>query len=273
MSTDTIVGNKLTRVYDSMMEFADDAERLPRRHPNERDGWTGNFSFSDALDGAREGWAAELNTTLEIAESAVKTARDRRLMDAFDPVWDVSGAAVDVGRFVANEPECMISFPLNRRSNVGSVITLAANVVVSGAISADNIKARGRLIVALSMLLAQLGHATELWVSMRTGDYLPEAEIAVKVKGIDDVVDPAVIMFAFAHPAMSRHLAFNVFFNLPGKWGDQRNRQGMIGKPLEPSADLYPEEAIRLPGVFSPRDLDAEAFLRGHLGTLGLLTD
>ncbi|TVZ01257.1 hypothetical protein EAS64_33805 [Trebonia kvetii] len=273
MSTDVIEGAKLTRTYDSMAQFADEVGTGRRFHLHGSDSWTGNFSYDDALNAARFGWADQLSATMELASSAVEIARKRHLVDSYEPAWDVAGGAVDIGRFVTGEPECMISFPLAKRSNIGSVITLAANVVVSGAISSESIMKRGRLIVALALLLGQLGHSTELWVSMRTGDYQPEAEIAVKVKGVDDVIDPAVIMFAFAHPAMSRHLAFQSFWTLPGRWGTERNRSGMIGKPLMPSANLYPEEAILLPGVFSATDLDTESFLREHLRTLGLLAD
>ena len=89
---------------------------------------------------ASEGWQDELESTLEIAESAIEMADKEHMTDSFNqPVWDVTGAQVDVGAYLAGTPECMIDYPLTETTKVGRVITLVASISISGSISADTI--------------------------------------------------------------------------------------------------------------------------------------
>lgn len=274
---DVITNGFLRCEYDSLAEFAAAAQRrttgaLGCTGDSKHDsGWYLGASFADAVRMASEGWQDELEATLEIAESAVEMADKEHMTDSFNqPVWDVTGAMVDVGAYLAGTPECMIDYPLTETSKVGRVITLVASISVSGSVSADTIARRGRLIVALALALARLGHATELWISNHNSISAPGAETRIKVKGVNDEIDPSVIMFAYAHPAVQRRLMFAVAEGYPGKW----RRRTKMGRPMPPTTDGLPEGTIVLPEICSDRDIpQADEFLRRYLGELGLLAE
>lgn len=255
--------------YESLADAADASER---RHDgyhsgqnNDSEDWTFGVLFDEAITMARYGWHDQLDATLAVAESAAEMADKEHLVDSFNPVWDVSGAEVDVARHLSGEPECMIDFPLSKTSKEGRVITLVASVEWSAVVSADTILRRGQLIVALAMALTRLGHSVEMYANARgvhSGGVA--CEISVKVKGVDDEIDPASIMFAYAHPAMLRRLMFGI----------REKSCHALHSPARPTASLYPEGSIMLPEVRSDRDVpDADQFLRKYLGELGLLAE
>lgn len=278
---ETIDGKNLTRVYDSLAEFADSA-KAALRHPDmpervastddDRTKWCGG-SFADALTMARKGWTDHLAETLELAESAVTLADREHMMDSFnEPVWDVTGAMVDVGAYLAGTPECMIDYPLSKTSKQGRVITLVASVTVSAIVSTSTMVRRGQVTVALALALTQLGHAIEIWADYSSGKAVQPAWQAVRIKGVNDELDPAVIMFALAHPAMLRRLCLAHSYSLPGKWGSGRRKNS--GWPIAPDPAMYPEGAIILPELCTDEDVpNADEFLRRYLGELGLLAE
>jgi hypothetical protein len=218
---------------------------------------------------ARLGWTEQLDSALDLAESAVETADKQHMMDSFNsPVWDVTGAMVDVGAYLAGTPECMVDYPLSTTSKVGRVITLCASVCYFGSIGSETINRRGRVIVALALALSRLGHNVELWADISSesmsGDVL---HMRVLVKGADDELDPAKVMFAYAHPAMLRRLGFAV----KDKFGKRYHPS--VCHPIAPAKDL-PEGTIYLPEICSYGDVpEADEFLRQYLGELGLLSD
>jgi hypothetical protein len=267
--------------YESLADAADAAEMRnagPGGHSHGRpemvgdatDKWAFGVSFDGALEMARHGWHEQLDVTLAITESAIEMAEQEHLTDTFAPVWDVTGAEVDVARYLSGEPECMIDFPLSKTSKAGRVITLVASVDWSASVSADSILKRGRLIVALALALTRLGHSVEMYVNANglcrgnpSGKY-GKCELSVKVKGTDDEIDPAAIMFAYAHPAMLRRVLFGI-----------REKSCPAGHvPMGPSVSLYPDGTIFLPEIRSDHDVpDADQFLRKYLGELGLLAE
>lgn len=256
-------GNKVT--FWSLDEFADAVQGYGPHNGGLGREKSGNVDFTDALTMARKGWADELNSALQVAESAVEMAEKEQMMDAFNqPVWDVTGAQVDVGAYLAGTPECMIDYPLTETSKVGRVITLCGSISYSGSVSGSTIERRGRTMVALALALSKLGHNTELWADL-SGGYGASSQwrIRILVKGANDELDPARIMFAFAHPAMLRQLGFSAV--------EEGLHKSLMVPPIAPEKDL-PEGTIYLPEVCSGRDVpEAEAFLRQYLDELGLL--
>src|SRR6266566_2279928 len=162
---DVVTDGKLRCEYDSLAEFAAAAQRRATNRTGCKDrsdsDWTLGASFADAVRMAGEGWTEQLDSALGLAESAIETADKEHMTDSFNqPVWDVTGAQVDIGAFLAGTPECMIDYPLTETSKVGRVITLIASISVSASVSADTIARRGRVITALALALSRLGHAT-----------------------------------------------------------------------------------------------------------------
>jgi hypothetical protein len=286
-------GTMLSETYWDMAEFAakadksaleatrDLAERRPEFvFPPGTEPW--RATFGNALKLATDGWSEQLPDTLTIAEDAVRMADREHTMDSFEAVWDVTGGAVDVARYLSGEPECMIDFPLTQTSKQGRVITLAVGTAISGSVSADTYLRRGRGIVALALALARLGHAIEIWAydsSICNGANSDHyAHLRVCVKSAHDEIDPARLMFTLAHPAMHRALMWAVRDKIAQPWRKGLSMRAKRGLPnnttRDAERDLYPEGAIILPGIRSYDDIpDPEEFVREQLGELGLLAE
>lgn len=257
--------------FYSLAELVDAAEKygveMPVRYRT-GEPKSGNVTWSEALALGRKGWDEQLDSALDLAESAIVTANQEHMMDSFNPMWDVTGAEVDVARYLSGEPECMIDFPLTKTSHSGRVITLCASVGYSWAIKAATIQDRGRVIVALALALSRLGHSVEMWADIsgenNNGQIL---RTRILVKGVNDELDPSRVMFAFAHPAMLRVLGWTAREKWGSKYAPDRSH------PVPPLEDL-PEGTIYLPEIRSSRDVpNADEFLREHLGNLGLLAE
>lgn len=182
-------------------------------------------------------------------------------------MFDVSGDYMDIGRYLSGEPENMVSWPLQPTSAVGRVITLCVPVSWSGAVSDATVSRRGQVITALALALSRLGHNVELWADRcnTSHDGARRTKIRVLVKGTDDVLDPAKIMFAFAHPGVLHSLAWALDRTWPREYG-----AAVQCLPTNPDRDL-PEGTLYLPALRSDRDVPAAEALKGYLGQLGLL--
>lgn len=270
-----INGDVCVSTFFSLDELADAAESHGLKFWNgDRSAGQDDFyggSLDKALSLAREGWAEQLAETLELAESAVEMAERELEVESFQPVWDVSGADVDVARYLSGEPENMIDYPMITSSKVGRVITLTAAIARSAVMSDETITRRGQVVVALALALTRLGHAVELWAEWRNVNRSGrEVRVKVLVKGANDVLDPERVMFAYAHRAMSRRVCFAVGAGFPGRW--RRNSNQMFS-PRDPVED-YPEGTIYLGALRGGHDMpDAHTELRGYLGELGLLAN
>lgn len=276
-SEDVIDGNVIRATYWSVAELADAAERRVDRSRVESSGMSdpgfAGCLFDEAIELARTGWTDQLDTALELAESAVTMCEKEHEMDTFTAEWGYSGADVDVDRYLQGIPENMIDYPLSTTSKVGRVITLCNSMSFSSAISAGTIKRRGYLITALVFALAELGHATEIWADMSSSAYLaaPYARTRVLVKGPNDALDPAQIMFMFAHPAARRQLGFATCHAFPGEF--TRLRDSGIRTAEPPERDL-PDGAIYLPELLSNKDHpNIQEELKDYLRELELITD
>lgn len=278
-----IKGKHIQETFWSLGEFADEANKRSdaghKTYVKNRTDWHHVESMAEAVKLAKLGWAEKLPAALEIVESAVEMAQKEHMMDSFNPVWDVSGAEVDVAQYLSGEPECMIDFPLSKTSRQGRVITLVGSVAYSAAISTNTIIRRGQVICALALALSQLGHAVEIWADVCNEAFKGSQTMHQRVlaKGANDELDPSQIMFAFANPAMCRALFFGSWDGLPEPWKEEFSRSNCRGKPhTRWAADtaLFPEGTIYLPELMSGVDVpNADVFLKKYLGELGLLAE
>ncbi|AIG74394.1 Hypothetical protein AJAP_07405 [Amycolatopsis japonica] len=237
--------------------------------------WHGVDTHAEARKLAAEGWIAEAELAMEVASEAVELVRRKHKLTGFRPVWEVSGCEIDVARYLAGEPENMIDYEIVPTSRSGRVIVLCASVAYSTAVSPETIKKRGHGIAALTFALSALGFATELWADMSFGDAKKGSKlfgrIRVQVKGVNDSLDPALIMFGFSHPAMLRALGLPVMHEMPSRFHRPIDIGGHYGYPVDPDQNL-PDGTIYLPCVMAPRDVpEVREILVGNLQQLGIL--
>lgn len=235
--------------------------------------WVGFESIAELKSLAVDGWEAEAATALAIAEAAVETVEQDHDMPHFRAVWDVSGCEVDVARYLSGEPENMIDYEMTSTPRAGRVIVLCASVSYSSSVSVSSIKRRGHGIAALAFALSRMGLTVELWADLSSKCGRSISTNRVLVKGANDLLDPARIMFAYAHPGMLRGLMMASMHAWPEPIRKRHEVGSGYGQPTDPRQDL-PDGTIYLPSVLTDRDVpNAKEMLIKHLSVLGLIDE
>lgn len=229
------------------------------------DSWAGNCNMKQAQELALRGWSEHLPMVKRLTDS-LEHHFDNALVNTFDPIADVSGQVVDMGKYLSGEPECMIDFRPVTLTKVGRVVSIHVNNTYSGSTNADAVVKRGAAICALIDCIEKTGNVVEVFaesvISGRSsgGDIL---SYSVRVKASTDAMDMGKLLFAIAHPAMLRRMVFAVMerensairsaFNIGSGYGIpaecvQANADAILVKPPKHGDILNsdPEEWIRL---------------------------
>jgi hypothetical protein len=176
----------------------------------------GTDSWDDAVQLADNGYSAVRPTVDALVEKMEKKLAPK-LLPAYEMFFDVSGGAVDIGRFLDGEPECMVETRLVKVAKPGRVIS----ILVSGGVMQDarleDILTRGCAIVALVDSLERMQHRAEIWLEMSCAGssnvIVGRGEILthlVKLKSAEERLDIDMLMFAIAHPSRHRRLTFAI---------------------------------------------------------------
>jgi hypothetical protein len=276
----------IQRTYSSIMDFCQDAKKgvEPYKKATGDSGmydlFDGNdYSFNNSFSGVRswqqiedlcrDGWEKNLPETLNVVAEAVRLVEME--IEQFEPRHNLFGGDVDISAAVAGLPEDMVDYPLTRVSNVGTSITVCCDVQCHAGVSGKSVEQRGMVIVALALALDACGHQTELWLSDEYTHGESRVIFRTQVKGPNDFIDPAKIMYAYAHPSVQRGLGFCAVAGLPKPWSEiARHGYGRVSAITKdmPDGTLYIEPQYRYND--SP-NLATE--LRAYLVQLGLLQE
>jgi hypothetical protein len=275
----------IRRYYDSMMDFGKDAKkgladyaalqssRLDYQLETARlfvSHWAGASSWEEVEGLCRDGWEENLTEVLEVVSNVTRLVE--REMEQFEPTFAVAGGSVDVAAAVAGLPEDMIDYPLTRVSNLGTTATICCDVQCFADVVPDTIIRRGMVVVALALALEAAGHGTELWVSDEYDDGRSHVIFRTRVKGPNDCIDPAKIMFAFAHPSVQRVLGFCAVAGLPSPWHQIATRG--YGHVSSLTKDDMPPETLYIEPVHRRQGADIDILVREvkmYLAQIGLL--
>lgn len=173
--------------------------------------WDLGLGFDGAMAGLVNGWSEHRDMVNGVA-SQVK-ADALKVTDAMRPtfVFDVSGGAVDVGRLMSGERECMIDFRMAPSSARERVITVIVGCAVSAKVPAETIVKRGAVLVALIDVLTATGRSVEVWAEATSKNVGPNKDTyitGVKLKDASEALDLDCLLFGIAHPAMLRRAIF-----------------------------------------------------------------
>lgn len=126
--------------------------------------------------------------------------------------YDVAGGEVDVGRFLAGEPESMVEYVLQPLTRGGSVLRLQADITQSWVIAAETIRALGNSVVELADGLRARGVGLEIMVTAQWRSATPyyRHETSILVQRPHEPFDVSRLAFAIAHPGMLRRLVFAI---------------------------------------------------------------
>lgn len=274
--------NSVTEIRDAVESQFKDAPVFRHMGDPYDDYFGGIKSFQQLMDLATVGWEKGVHEMISVAESTLETVQKEFDVQTWNSIYDVTGADVDVDRYLSGQPENMISFVMMDTPQVGRVVTLVVNISASCAVDSETITCRGKNIVALVHALEALGIRTELYVDAPSeaifggigGNRGITANTIVKIKEPEDMLDPAMVMFAFAHPGFLRALILPTMHGFSDRVQTAMGVGSSYGQPSKrKETDEYPEGTIRLdtelPGVWTADK--AKEFVVKHLKELGII--
>ncbi|ATL70742.1 hypothetical protein CRH09_35745 [Nocardia terpenica] len=229
--------------------------------------------FPMALNGA----PSEGIEAMRIAIEKVETLERETDMPAFASLYDVTGADVDVARYLSGEPENMINYQLVDTPRAGRIINLVVSVTTSHKTATSAIRERGIQIVALALAIEKIGFQVELWTDgllsempgVRPGR---QARIRTRIKGPGEMMDPGRIVYAFTHASYFRGLGLAAMHLLPEPWHGPLRVGGSYGRPAGGKDDTreYPEGTVFIPS-FEGSASKAANLVTEKLHELGIL--
>lgn len=173
------------------------------------DKWAGG-SYAAAVKMVNNGGYLSALPLVENFVRKVETDFGKASSPAFDFSYQVAGQEVDMGRYVAGDPECMMLPVPIHVMKTGRIIKLVVPITTSASTDKEEILKRGASVMALVDILWRLQHPAEIWASYSCHGYggTNRASYNVKVQGANDSKDKGRVMFALAHPMMLRRLFF-----------------------------------------------------------------
>jgi hypothetical protein len=240
--------------FDDLSEFWDyamqdsNAYRKSSRNNNDLQ-WSGGLTWEQAKRMAINGWRDGMNEIEKYRAEIFPIITEKILQPK--QVYSIAGYSVDVGCFLANEPECFIAREYEERNYPGKIYKIVSSISFSSAIEPATIIQRGAMVCALIDAIEFAGHRAEVICNdamsandsaeYRQGKYKERGwlEISVSVKKASQPLDMSNLAFCLAHPAMLRRIMFSVA-ELQG-WSDFVNRYGFPAEATD-KGDIYIKE-------------------------------
>lgn len=176
--------------------------------------WLGDGSSAASIEyAAGEGYRAAVldgETLIRHIETDLGSA----MVNDFVTTFDVAGAEVDMGRYMAGEPECMVESMPMKVMRTGRVIKIAVPVCYPSTIHAETVKKRGAAVMALVNAFTMMQHPVEIYAGIAiqgdraVGGIKHRLSYSIKVQDADQPLNMGRVMYALAHPTMLRHLGF-----------------------------------------------------------------
>jgi hypothetical protein len=220
------------------------------REDHHRD-WSGGLTWEQAKAMAISGWRDGMKEIEKYRAKITPIITEKVLRP--QQVYAIAGYNVDVGSFLANEPECFIAREYEERNYPGRIYKIVCSISFSAAIQPETIIQRGAMICALIDAIEFAGHRAEVvcnWAVSReeerhyrqgnVKDY-GWLETSVVVKKSTQPLEMTDLAFCLAHPAMLRKIMFSVA-ELTG-WSDFAYAYGYPAEATD-KGDIYIREVF-----------------------------
>lgn len=164
--------------------------------------WAG-ASYEDAMRMAYEGDPRSARLLKVKAGALAKSHTGLRAVQ----MWGVAGSAIDMGRYLSGEPECMIETVRARRPS--PVIKLGIERTVSSGISTDEMASTGVSVLAAVEALRLVGVPSEVWVTF-TQAQQKKLSVQVLIQEAGRPIDIDRLAFWVVHPSALRRVGFAI---------------------------------------------------------------
>lgn len=174
--------------------------------------WSGGLSWNETKILALGGWKEGLKEIEKYQAKIIPFIAEKVLR--YQQVFAISGYNVDVGCYLANDPECFISRISEERNYPGKIFTIVCSISFSKSITPKTIIQRGAIICALIDAIEYAGHRAEVICNWTTSANNTKAngwlEVDVTIKKANQPLEMIELAFCLAHPAMLRRIMFSV---------------------------------------------------------------
>lgn len=166
-------------------------------------------------------------------------------------IYAMAGYSVDVGSFLANEPECFIAKEYEERNYPGRIYKIVCSISFSWSIKPETIIQRGAMVCALIDAIEYSGNRAEVICNdsscvgkneeYRQGKHKEKGwlEFSVTVKKPSQALEMSDLAFCLAHPSMLRRIMFSAA-ELVG-WSDFADGYGYPAEATE-KGDIFIKE-------------------------------
>jgi hypothetical protein len=243
-----IVFQDLHRFWEYAMQESKAHNKSSRQNSNT---WSGGLSWNEAKSLALSGWKEGLKEVEKYQAKISPFIAEKVLRH--QQVFAISGYNVDVGTYLANDPECFISRVNEERNYPGKIFTIVCSISFSAAIKPETIIQRGAMICALIDAIEYAGHRAEVIcndascrndnLEYRNGKYKESGwfEVDVTIKKADKPLELIELAFCLAHPSMLRKIMFSVA-EIEG-WSDFVTNYGIPATATN-KGDIYVQEVF-----------------------------
>lgn len=218
--------------------------------------WFGTPNLDAAISLARLGWP-EGRVKAE-ALSATLLSRLNGSLPLPEIRFDVTGDVLDIGRYVAGDPEDYMYFAPSEdmtRAPIAKIVRFVINVAASGSTSTEAMIMRGVAAVAAITCLESMGLRCEVDLAHGTGRAGYHVEEIIRIKDAGEALDLDRLTFLCAHPATLRRLIFATeeHFSDDVRTRYSFTRDGTYSAPqdLDDQGDIY---LGRLVGEWTQRE-------------------
>jgi len=237
----------LNRFWDYAMQDSKAYRKSSRNNSNLQ--WSGGLTWEQAKQMAINGWQSGMKEIEKYRAKIAPIITEKVLRPK--QIYSVAGYAVDVGSFMANEPECFLAREYEERNYPGKIYKIVVSISFSAAISPETIIQRGAMICALIDAIEFAGHRAEVicnWaVSVGNYDNYRQGknkergwlEVSVNIKKSSQPLDMSDLAFCLAHPSMLRKIMFSVA-EIEG-WSDFADNYGYPAEATD-KGDIYIKE-------------------------------
>lgn len=247
MINKTLFFDDLYSFWKYAMQESDACNKSSRKN---RDlNWSGGLTWEEAKRMALNGWADGMKE-IEKYQAKISPIVAQKVLRPVQ-IYAQAGYNVDIGAFLANEPECFIAREFEARNYPGKVYKIVCSISFSAAIKPETIIQRGAMICALIDAIEYAGHRAEVICNDamsakerdRNGQNKQNGwlEISTVVKKANQPLEMTDLAFCLAHPSMLRRIMFSVA-EIEG-WSDFAHNYGYPAEATD-KGDIYIREVF-----------------------------
>ena len=242
--------------FDDLSSFwryamQDSSARQKESRLNHNIEWSGGLTWEEAKQMAISGWRDGMNEIEKYRAQILPIIAEKVLRP--QQIYAIAAYTVDIGSFLANEPECFIAREYEKKNYPGRIYKIVCSISFSAAITPETIIQRGAMICALIDAIEFAGHRAEVICNdamsaahgeeYRQGKYKQQGwfEVAVTVKKSTQPLEMTDLAFCLAHPAMLRRIMFSVAEI--EKWSDFAHAYGYPSEATD-KGDIYIREVF-----------------------------